>query len=223
MFRQSIAQNAISLSLFAIVTAGIIAVTQGTTQARIEHNIKLAQTKALNEIIAPDSYDNSLVEDTLHIEDPQLLPGSGSGDAYIARRNGKAFAVILPVIAADGYTGNIYSIVGILADGSIAGVRVLSHQETPGLGDKVEIRKSNWIEQFIGKSLTDPLPEQWSVKKEGGDFDQLTGATITPRAVVKSVYAALQYFQAHRERLLAPLDVIPQEPAAARQTTEDTP
>lgn len=223
MFRQSITQNAISLGLFAIITAGIIALTQCTTQARIEHNIKLAQTKALNEIIAPHSYDNPLVEDTLHIEDPQLLPGADGGDAYVARRNGKAFAVILPVIAADGYTGNIYSIVGILADGSIAGVRVLSHQETPGLGDKIEIRKSNWVEQFIGKSLTDPIAKQWSVKKDGGDFDQLTGATITPRAVVKSVYAALQYFQAHRERLLAPLEIIPHSPAAARQASEDTP
>ncbi len=215
MLGQSISQNAISLSIFAIITAGIISITQNTTEAKIEHNIKLAQTKALNEIILPGSYDNPLVEDSISINDQELLAGTGSANAYVARRNGKAFAVILPTVTADGYTTNICSIVGILADGSIAGVRVLSHQETPGLGDKIEVRKSDWVEQFVGKSLTDPIPRQWLVKKDGGSFDQLTGATITPRAVVKSVHRALEYFSAHQKRLLAPLP--PHTAAKAQQ------
>ncbi len=226
MLGQSISQNAISLSIFAIITAGIISITQNTTEAKIEHNIKLAQTRALNEIILPGSYDNPLVEDSISINDQELLAGTGSANAYVARRNGKAFAVILPAVSADGYTANIRSIVGILADGSIAGVRVLSHQETPGLGDKIEVRKSDWVEQFVGKSLTDPIPRQWFVKKDGGSFDQLTGATITPRAVVKSVHRALEYFDAHHKRLLAPHTAAKAQqvvPLSNEKPPEDTP
>ncbi len=205
---QSIQQNTVGLSIFAIVTAGLIAVTQLQTETRIERNERAAKSRALYEIMPRESHDNILLEDTLTIEDKSLLGTSAAGEAYLAMRAGKVIGVILPTLASDGYTGDIRSIVGIDRDGRITGVRVLTHQETPGLGDKIELKKSPWILQFDGKSLGEPSATQWKVKKDDGAFDQLTGATITPRAVVNSVRRALEYFAAHREELLGyrPLD-----------------
>lgn len=203
MLGQSIGQNTMGLGIFAVITAGLIAVTQLQTEERIEGNIKLAKSKALHEIITPDMHDNELIEDTVTVDDTGLVADEGAQEAYIARNEGEAIAVILPAVAPDGYTGKIKSIVGIMADGTIAGVRVLTHQETPGLGDKIEVKKSDWIQQFAGKSSQSPEAELWAVRKDGGEFDQLTGATITPRAVVKSVHRALTYFDENRERLLA--------------------
>jgi len=203
MLGQSIKQNAIGLSLFAIVTAGIIAVTQTLTADRIQGNIDAAKSKALYEILPQDTHDNVLLDDTIIITDSTLIADEGEGEAFVARKDGKAIAVILPAIAPNGYTGKIHSIVGVFVDGSVAGVRVLQHRETPGLGDKVELKKSPWVLGYNGKSLGDPGTQGWQVKKDGGEFDQFTGATITPRAVVKSVHAALQYFNDNRDTLLA--------------------
>ena len=122
--------------------------------------------------------------------------------AYLALKDGAPSALILPVTAPDGYSGAIHLLVGIFADGRLAGVRVLGHKETPGLGDKIELAKSQWIRSFDGKSLSNPGAEGWAVKKDRGEFDQFAGATITPRAVVKAVHGALQYFDAHRAQLL---------------------
>jgi len=203
MLGQSIKQNAIGLSLFAVVTAGIIAVTQTLTADQIQSNIDAAKSKALYEILPQDTHDNVLLDDTLIITDSTLIADEGEGEAFVARKDGKAIAVILPAIAPNGYTGKIHSIVGVFANGSVAGVRVLQHRETPGLGDKVELKKSPWVLDYNGKSLGDPGTLGWQVKKDGGEFDQFTGATITPRAVVKSVHAALQYFNDNRDTLLA--------------------
>ena len=216
MLGQSIKQNAIGLSLFAVVTAGIIAVTQTLTAEKIEYNIHTAKSKALYEILPPESHDNVLLDDTLIITDPSLVADEDEGKAFVARIGDKAIAVILPAIAANGYTGKIHSIVGIFADGSIAGVRVIQHKETPGLGDKVELKKSPWVLSYNGKSLDNLTPDNWQVKKDGGAFDQFTGATITPRAVVNSVHAALQYFNANRDTLLAPKDSSENEPDSAQ-------
>ena len=110
--------------------------------------------------------------------------------------------MLLRAVAPDGYSGSIQLLVAVLADGSLAGVRVLAHKETPGLGDKIELKKSPWIQSFTGKSLQNPDEAGWGVKKDKGQFDQFAGATITPRAVVKAVHHALQYFDAHRGELL---------------------
>lgn len=206
MLGQSIRQNAIGLSIFAVITAGIIAVTQLETKERITENIKRAKAKALYQILPPDTHNNELLDDTVLVSDPGLVSDEGAAEAYIARNDGQVVAVILPAVAPDGYTGKIHSIVGINSDGSIAGVRVLTHQETPGLGDKIEVKKSDWIHQFTNKSANQPAADQWAVKKDGGQFDQLTGATITPRAVVKSVHRALTYFNDHRDILLQPAE-----------------
>lgn len=206
MLGQSIRQNTVGLSIFAVVTAGLIAVTQMETRDRIGDNIRAAKYRALHEVVAPDTHDNELLDDTISIQDPALVADEGAQEGYIARKDGKVIAVILPTIAVDGYTGKIKSIVGILKDGTIAGVRVLSHKETPGLGDEIEAKKSDWIRQFEGKSVNNPNQAGWAVQKDGGEFDQLTGATVTPRAVVKSVHRAVEYFEAHRTQILVDQD-----------------
>lgn len=202
----SIQRNAIGLAIFAVVTAGAIAVTQVMTADRIAYNIKAAEARALNQILPASSYDNELLNDTLAVDsrfNQQLLgPLSDSALIYRARNNGQISAVILPAVAPDGYTTNIDLIVGIKRDGTLAGVRVVAHRETPGLGDKIDARKSDWILDFDNKSLNNPKPDGWAVKKDGGQFDEFTGATITPRAVVLAVKRALTFFEMHQDLLL---------------------
>ena len=198
---RSMTKNALVLGLFAVVTVGLVTVLQQFTAERIQASERAAQLRALNEILPLGSYDNQLLDSSIEVHDP-LLGTRQPVPAYIASINGKSSAVILQAIAPDGYSGAIHLLVGILADGRVAGVRVVGHRETPGLGDKIEFAKSRWILGFNGKSLDDPQPSGWAVKKDRGDFDQFAGATITPRAVVAAVHRALQYFDAHRDELL---------------------
>lgn len=199
---RSILRNSVILGLFAVATVGMIAVTQQGTAERISEAQRRVQLSALNEIVPHDQHDNDLLTDSFTVQDRQYLSLSAPAEAYRARQGDRVSAVILPVVAPDGYSGRIDLLVGIRADGSIAGVRSVSHRETPGLGDKIDASKSQWILSFNGKSLSMPIPDQWAVKKDGGQFDQFTGATITPRAVVKAVYQALNYFDEHRAALL---------------------
>lgn len=199
---RSILRNSVILGLFAVATVGMIAVTQQGTAERISEAQRRVQLSALNEIVPHDQHDNDLLTDSFTVQDRQYLSLSAPAEAYRARQGDRVSAVILPVVAPDGYSGRIDLLVGIRADGSIAGLRSVSHRETPGLGDKIDAGKSQWILSFNGKSLSMPIPDQWAVKKDGGQFDQFTGATITPRAVVKAVYQALNYFDEHRAALL---------------------
>jgi len=203
MMQSSIRRNSILLGLFALLTTNIIAGTYLGTQDRIAEERRKAEEKALLEIVPANRHDNSLLDDTLAVG-PEAAGLSLRGDKsiHIARRDGAVVAVILPATAPDGYSGDIDLIVGINRDGSVAGVRALAHRETPGLGDKVDLKKSDWILDFDGKSLDDPEPERWAVKKDKGVFDQFTGATITPRAVTAAVKRSLEYFASHRDELL---------------------
>ncbi|WP_019602735.1 electron transport complex subunit RsxG [Teredinibacter turnerae] len=204
MIGQSISKNSLVLALFALATAGVLATTYTATEARIAEAEKRAAESALLEIVPRERHDNDMLADSLPLPANLALalgvpPGTLANVAY---QKGVPIAVILPSIAPDGYSGTIKLIVGINADGSIAGVRALSHKETPGLGDKVDLRKSDWVLEFNGKSLGNPSVDDWAVKKDGGEFDQFTGATITPRAVVKQVKQTLQLFQEHKDELL---------------------
>lgn len=201
----SMLKNAAVLGLFAVVTVGLVAVTQQSTAQRIAEAEREAQVQALAQILPEGSYDNHLLDSSRLVQDP-LLGNKSASPAYLATLQGQSSAVILQITAPDGYSGSIRLLVGILADGRLAGVRVLQHRETPGLGDKIELAKSPWIGTFAGKSLSDPGENGWAVKKDGGQFDQFTGATITPRAVVKAVHRALQYFDKHKTQLLAPVE-----------------
>ena len=199
---RSMLKNSLVLGLFAIVTVGLVAVLQQATAGRIANAEREAQVRALSEILPQGSYDNHLLDNSIQLHDP-LLGSKSPQTAYIALKDGQPSAVILRATAPDGYSGAIHLLIGIHADGRLAGVRVLGHRETPGLGDKIELAKSAWIRSFDGKSLNNPSEDGWAVKKDRGEFDQFAGATITPRAVVKAVHKALQYFDANQEQLFA--------------------
>lgn len=209
---QSIRRNAIGLGLFAIITGGTIAVTQVLTAERIQEQAARAEAQALFEIIPENRHDNNLLTDTVQLPADQRLNGGEPITAWVARRNGQPTGLIMPVVAPDGYSGDIHLLVGMNLQGKVLGVRVTSHRETPGLGDRIETKKSDWIHSFTGRSLGNPEPKSWNVKKNGGTFDQFTGATITPRAVVKAVRKSLVYFRKHRSDIRGILN----EPASPR-------
>lgn len=198
----AIRSSTLGLGIFAVVTAGLIAVTQVSTNDRIADNERKAKAKALYEIVDKNSIDNDLLEGAFDLVAPTVTGFSEPVKAYRATKDGKVVAVILPATAPDGYSGNIGLIVGISAVGETLGVRVLSHKETPGLGDKVELSKSDWVLSFNGLAMDSSNDKRWAVKKDGGQFDQFTGATITPRAVVNATARALRYFHSHRDLLL---------------------
>lgn len=201
MLVKSISKNALLLGLFAIVTTGLVAFTSTATKEKIIEAQHKALEKALLEILPDGQHDNDLLNDYMEIQHP-LLAHKSPQEAFFARKAGRPYAAILPASAPEGYGGSISLIVGIRYDGTITGVRIIPpHSETPGLGDKIEITKSDWILGFNGKSLENISDRGWKVKKDGGEFDQLTGATITPRAVVKSVYNTLKYFDHNKEQL----------------------
>jgi electron transport complex protein RnfG len=202
MLGKSITRNSVLLGLFAVFTALLLSGTFLLTKDRIAEEKRRAEERALLDIVPRERHDNSMLDETISVgPDAKGLGLKREKHIYIARAQGDIVAAIIPATASDGYAGDIDMIVGVNTDGSIAGVRVLAHKETPGLGDKVEPRKSAWIFAFDGKSLTNPVLSAWAVKKDKGEFDQFTGATITPRAVVAATLRTLQYAQAHRETL----------------------
>ncbi|MFC6669351.1 electron transport complex subunit RsxG [Marinobacterium aestuariivivens] len=198
----AISRSTTGIAIFAVVTAGLIAITQVGTADRIRQNELEQQARALYEIVPRDSLDSDLLEHPVEFVAPDLLGHERPETAYRAFRDGEPVMVILPVTAPDGYTGEISMIVGINRDASVAGVRVLAHKETPGLGDKVDLKKSKWVLGFENQSKAEGEDPSWAVRKDGGRFDQFTGATITPRAVVTAVGRAVDYFREHRAELL---------------------
>ena len=202
MLGESIGRNSLLLGFFAILSTAIIAGTYLGSKETIRENIRMAEERALLEIVPRFRHNNSMLEDAHGINDSEMLGLRAEKKYYIARQNGDPVAVIFPATAREGYTGDIDMIIGINVDGTIAGVRVLSHRETPGLGDAIDLKKSQWINSFINKSLLNPTVDLWKVKKDKGVFDQFTGATITPRAVTKIVLQTLQYFNQHQHDIL---------------------
>ena len=204
---QAILRNALGLAIFAVITAGLIAATQILTAERIEEQRRASEAAALKEVVPAELHDNELLDDPFPMPRSERLRTSAGDMAWRARKGEDVTAVVLPATAPDGYSGDIDLIMGIARDGTLLGVRVIQHQETPGLGDLIELRKSDWILDFEGRSLDNPEPEGWQVKPDGGEFDAFSGATITPRAVVRAVYRGLDFFQEHRAELLgeAPL------------------
>ncbi len=228
MLTESITRNSILLGFFAALTTAIVAGTFLSTKDSIAENIRKAQEKALLELVPKDRHNNSMLDHTLIVDNDKLLGLRESKQLFIAKQDNNIVAAIIPVTARDGYTGDINMIVGINSDGTVAGVRILEHRETPGLGDAVDKRKSDWVDGFIGKSLTNPSQDKWKVKKDKGEFDQFTGATITPRAVTKAIKQALIYFEEHKQEILAPpppseqapfLNI--QQPASEKKTSKD--
>jgi electron transport complex protein RnfG len=204
-----------SLTLLGFTVIGTLALAWAydLTRERIAESQEQTKMELIASALPRGSFDNNLVKDALPLPPHRLLGLKQPGKAYPARLRGRIVAVVLEAIAPDGYSGNIALLVAVKPGGEIAGVRVAGHRETPGLGDYIDIHKSDWIEIFNGRSLADPPAAGWRVSKDGGEFDARTGATVTPRAVVKAVHNALAYFQANRARLLtepAPMSKEPQ-------------
>ena len=193
------------LGLFAIVGTLMVAFTHHNTAARIAANERAFLLRSLHALVKPSQHDNDLFTDVIQVKHTHYLGTEDAVNVYRARMAGEPVAVIINSVAPDGYSGNISLLVAIQHDGKLAGVRVVNHRETPGLGDAIEASRSDWVLGFNGKSLLNPDKKDWAVKRDGGKFDQFTGATITPRAVVKAVYNTLQYYEEHQDRLFAPL------------------
>lgn len=217
MLGKSIASNSVLLGIFALVTAGVLAGTKFATNDRIAASERAAAQKALLQIVPLERHNNDMLVDTLPIAKQYWaeLGLKKGGDINLARDKDDIVAAIIPAVAPDGYSGNIGMMVGINIDGTLAGVRIITHKETPGLGDKVDLKKSDWVLDFNGKSLRYPSPEQWAVKKDGGEFDAFTGATITPRAVVGAVKRALEFFEKIKPSLLEKIEKV--EPSVNTQ------
>ena len=195
-------KTAITLVVFAIVFTSLMTFVYQVTKTPIEQSEAAARMSLFAQIIPDALHNNDVLKDVVQIAPNDLLGNSKPTIANIAKIDGKPTAVILEAVAHDGYSGDIKLLIAINADGTISGVRVLTHKETPGLGDYIDIAKGKWIKLFDGESLnTTPEPD-WKVKKDGGKFDYMVGATITPRAVVKAVANALTYFNLHQQTLL---------------------
>ena len=200
---RSMGMAALILAGFSVVGAGLVAVTYTSTKDIIAEAQQAALEASLNQLVPADRYDNRVVEDVIKVVAPEWLGTDQPVTIYRARKNGQPVALFATPYAPDGYSGPIQLLIGVYADGTLAGVRVLAHKETPGLGDGIDEKRSPWILAFAGKSLENPLLERWKVKKDGGAFDQFTGATITPRAIVKATRTFLEYVKTHREALFA--------------------
>jgi electron transport complex protein RnfG len=199
--RRDILLSGLFLWLFAVAGTSLVALTEFTTAGAIVENERQVLLRNLHALLPADRLDNDIASDIIELPAAGLLGTEEISIAYRARLSGKPVAAIFNPIAPNGYSGRIHLLVGVYVDGSLAGVRVIKHAETPGLGDGIEIRKSAWIETFTGKSLTNPAAGGWRVKRDGGEFDQFTGATITPRAVVAAVRNTLLYYRQNADRI----------------------
>lgn len=192
--------SALILGVFGFIGATLVAVTEFGTHDRILENERQALLRQLYEIVPQEKVDNDLLAYPVTVTAKEEL-GQESSLVYVGEKANQLSAVVFEATVPDGYSGPIRILVGIDGNGVLLGTRVIAHKETPGLGDKIEKEKSDWILGFTGKSLTDPKLDRWKVKKDGGDFDQFTGATVTPRAVVNGVRRALLYFDQQRDAL----------------------
>jgi electron transport complex protein RnfG len=222
-FRLPIQKNSQILAIFAIVCTAIVGLVNELTKDEIQAQEQLQLLNTLHSIIEPSRYNNDITQDCVSLS--SALLGNSTNDkkiqtAYIARQDNQAIAIAMTSTAPDGYNGNIELIIAVNMDGSVSGVRVLKHQETPGLGDKVELRKSNWINTFTGKKLLSEKDTRWAVTKDNGIFDQFTGATITPRAVVKAVRKTLLYFKDNKNSLLLRPNVCLNDNEIAQKASE---
>ncbi len=210
------------LGAFAIAGVGLVVVTNYLTEDRIANNLRQAMLSKFSAILPVDPgpeapiMGNDILDDRIQVRAPDLL-GAPATDVYRVRQGGRPVAVILNPTVPDGYAGPIRLLVAVKTDGTLGGVRVLDHHETPGLGDRIEERKSDWIKvQFEGKGLGHPPEDRWLVKRDGGDFDQFTGATITPRSIVKAVRNTLKFVAREGDALYE----IPAETAPAPDSKE---
>ena len=198
---QSMLRAAGLLSLFVVVSVTLLVLVNAFTQPKIQDAQKQALLNTINQVMPQERYNNDLINDRIQVHNRDYLGSDQALSIYRARLNNQPAGLVIETIAPNGYSGDIRLLVGVLANGQISGVRVLEHRETPGLGDKIELRKDDWILSFNGRQLTEQNRNSWAVKRDRGEFDQFTGATITPRAVVGAVKRTLEFVQQQGDAL----------------------
>ena len=196
-------RSGITLAVIAAICTALVALTYRLTAERIVANEQAWLERSLQPALSGLFYDSGVTESKIIIPPPHELPGSETAIIYRVYAEDAPVAALFIVSARDGYAGPIRILAGIDTMGVVTGVHVLEHRETPGLGDRVESTKSDWVKQFNGRSLLDPEPTGWAIKGDGGQFDQLTGASVTPRAIIKAIRETLLYFEAHSEEIFA--------------------
>jgi len=198
---RTMGKNGWLLMAFGIAATGLVSVTHQLTKGRIAYAAELNQQRILNQVVPESMHDNDLFASCIQVTSEQYLGNDKLHRAFIAKRGEQPTGIAIETTAPNGYAGSIELIVGVQLSGEVTGVQVLAHQETPGLGDKIEKRKSDWVDSFVGKLLEDEDDPAWAVQKDGGQFDQFTGATITPRAVVGAVKNTLIFYGRNKDLL----------------------
>jgi len=196
-------RSGITLAVIAAICTALVALTYRLTVERIVANEQAWLERSLQPALSGLFYDSGVTESIIIIPPPHELPGSEAVIIYRVYAETAPVAALFVVNARDGYAGPIRILVGVDTMGVVTGVHVLEHRETPGLGDRVESSKTDWVKQFNAHSLIDPEPSGWAIKGDGGQFDQLTGASVTPRAIIKAIKETLLYFDAHSEEIFA--------------------
>lgn len=203
--QHTMTKNGLILAVFAIVTTGLIALTYFGTKDQIALQQQQKLLSILNAVIDESSYDNTIQLDCALVTSTEMLGSNEPQHIYRATKQGQAVAVAIETTAPDGYSGKIQLVVGITSSqaksATVTGVRILEHKETPGLGDKIDLRISDWVLDFNNQVYTAEVVTNWAVKKDGGQFDQFTGATITPRAVVNAVKLSVEYYLANQSAI----------------------
>ena len=196
------ARTSVILFIFVIAFTALLAAANALTAPAIKESAAIEEMRLIKEVLPVELYDNDLLADTIELPATAELGQDDVSKVYRARLAGQPSALVFEAVAPDGYSGKIRLLIAVQANGQVAGVRVTQHKETPGLGDKIEIKKTDWITRFEGRFLGNPDIEHWKVKKDGGVFDQFAGATITPRGVVAAVRSGLTWFDAHKTEFL---------------------
>lgn len=196
--------TAANLLFFTLIGTAMLALTYKLTRSTIALSVEQEKLRLITQIAPPTAYENDIMKDVIELAADELLGTDRTTVAYRGRIGDKPSIAVLEAIAPDGYGGKVNLIIAIGIDGKIGGVRVVSHNETPGLGDYIEIGKDKWITIFNGRSMEEQPDKDWKVRKDGGQFDYRAGATVTPRAIIKSVHKALRYYAQHREEIFLP-------------------
>ena len=203
MSNSSVMRSGLTLAAIAAICTALVAFTYQLTDERIAMNEQAWLEQSLQPALSGVFFDSGISESVVTIPAPHTLPGSDDAIIYRVYSGESPVAALFVVSARDGYAGAIKMLVGVDIKGKVTGVHVLAHRETPGLGDRIESDKTDWVRQFDGRSLGEPVVGNWKIKRDGGEFDQLTGASVTPRAVVKAIRETLEYFDANSAAVFA--------------------
>ncbi len=199
--KKSIRKNAFILALFAMASTALVSIVHQLTKDRIASEVERVMNQRLNKLVASDKYNNSPTSDCILVTNHSRINQVSINKIHRMRKNKHPIALVFSSTAHDGYSGDINLLIALSNQDKLLGVEIINHRETPGLGDKIDSNKSNWLTQFNNVRLTSISEKSWRVKKDGGDFDALTGATVTPRATINAIFQTALYFKNNKDVL----------------------